>query len=355
MGEESKIEWTTHTFNPWIGCTKVSAGCKHCYAERDTSNRVSTARGLPLWGPGSTRRRTSAANWKQPLAWNKKARQGRIWHEGARSEFVADPLPPWDRPRVFCASLADVFEGGRSELDAMRVNLWVLIEQCDELDWLLLTKRPENVLAMVPARWLEPGKWPRHVWLGTTVENQAMADERIPRLLRIPAPVLFLSIEPLLGQVTLTDMKIPGTGWSCNPLLVDDERVDAGRMRHIDWVIVGGESGPVARPMHPDWVRSIRDQCQAAGVPFFFKQWGEFAYDQRTFTSSRLWEIKGQGWLAGTGAVLVAKDGTLPRNGGMIYKAEVDGLFPLAIAYKDGKKKAGRELDGRTWDEVPRG
>lgn len=369
MGDSTTIEWVGEdgkTFNAWIGCEKVSAGCKHCYAERDTSNRVSKARGLPLWGPGSTRRRTSEANWKKPLAWNREARQ-------MRAHCARAGLPPYKRPRVFCASLADMFEGGRPELDAWRADLWKLIEQCDELDWLLLTKRPENVRKMAPKEWIGRGpceecegsgfafgqarfgycpgcnredfarapKWPRHVWLGTTVENQAMADERIPHLLRVPAAVRFLSVEPLLGPVDLRFWlsRADVADLNNDPLAacMVQSAVDDGfgwAQMGLSWVIVGGESGPNARPMHPDWVRSIRDQCVAAGVPFFFKQWGEWLPCSMDEQGHQFFRIpKG-----------------VPHPAQPAFTAIGDQGFTRL-----GKKAAGRELDGRMWDEVPNG
>jgi len=238
MGRDSKIEWTTHTFNPWIGCTKVSPGCAHCYAEARMDHRF----GQVKWGPSQPRRRTSAANWRLPVRWNKEA-------AGAA-----------ERPRVFCASLADVFDS-EGPADA-RADLFALIEATPNLDWLLLTKRPENILAMVPESWRTA--WPVHAWIGTTVEDQKRADERIPHLLTIPARVRFLSCEPLLGAVDLLTAAFIGAG-------------SFGAMEGIQWVIAGGESGTDARPMHPAWARDLRDQCARAGVPYLFKQWGEWA------------------------------------------------------------------------------
>lgn len=237
MAENSKIEWTDNTFNPWVGCVKVSPGCQHCYAERDMTRK---GRWANTWGPAQTAERikTSADNWRKPLAWDKRAAK-----EGKRI-------------KVFCASLADVFEDNPQVLD-WRSDLWDLIELTPNLDWLLLTKRPENIKKFTK-RWDTWGQLPANIWLGTTVENQEQAEKRIPELLRIPAAVRFLSCEPLLGSIQLL------------------HHLDTGdNSMELHWVIVGGESGPNARPMHPDWARSLRDQCQAAGVPFFFKQWGE--------------------------------------------------------------------------------
>ena len=236
MGETTGISWCDHTFNPYIGCTKVSPGCQHCYAETLMDKRW----GKVQWGPLGERKRTSEANWRQPLQWQRKA--------------AADSVNP--RRRVFCSSLADVFEDRRADcggdlLDIWRSDLWQLIAQTPNLDWLLLTKRPQNIVDMTPVSWRTAGRWPHNVWIGTSVENQEYADKRIPALLKVGVNQNFLSIEPLLGPVDLSQ-------W-----------IDA-----LQWVIVGGESGHSARPMQAEWVRSLRDQCVAAGVPFFFKQIG---------------------------------------------------------------------------------
>jgi protein gp37 len=270
--ENSKIEWTHHTFNPWIGCTKVSDGCKNCYAETLMDHRY----GRVKWGPQGERQRTSPANWRKPLQWNKQAEA-----EGRRY-------------RVFCASLADVFED-RAELAPWRSDLFALIDRTPNLDWLLLTKRPENVgdmVAQMTAGHLNIEDWD-NIWIGTSVEDQAAADKRIPHLLRIPAKVRFLSMEPLLGPVDLRSFEYPhdrwlteghdwltGEEWQHSSIfgggsswLTADDADDYGKKR-IHWVIVGGESGQNARPMDSEWVRQIRDQCKKTGVPFLFKQWG---------------------------------------------------------------------------------
>ena len=228
MGENSKIEWTTHTFNPWAGCTRVSPACENCYAETDTKRY-----GYVDWGPRATRRVVSEATWRNPIKWNNDAHATGV------------------RARVFCASWADVFED-RPEVVAARIRLWHLIDQTPHLDWLLLTKRPQNIGPMIPVEWR--GRWPANVWLGTTVEDQRRAEERIPHLAEHAAVVRFLSVEPLLGEVDLR--RYLGTV--------------------VDWVLVGGESGAKSRPMQPAWARSVRDQCVRAGVALHFKQWGEF-------------------------------------------------------------------------------
>lgn len=326
MAENSKIEWTDHTFNPWIGCTKVSPGCTNCYAAVDTFARRERAHGRELWGPHAERHRTAEAYWKQPLKWNKS-----FWTQcevcGWRGVYDSKSHCPQcqhpmmevmvkTRQRVFCSSLADVFED-HPQLGAWRTELFALIEDTPNLDWLLLTKRPENVTKMMPYSWVR--KFPQNIWMGTSVENQKYADERIPALLRIPAKVRFLSCEPLLGNVDL----------HFNHLMVPDGYPDSGEefnyhFEYIHWVICGGESGSKARPMHPDWARSLRDQCQAAGVPFLFKQWGEWF---PTFAN------------AGT------PGGRNQENG--FYFEDNQQMW------KVGKHNAGRLLDGREWNETP--
>ena len=227
MGEHSAIEWTHHTFNPWIGCARVSPACENCYAELQEAVRWKRVE----WGPHAPRHVTSDDNWRKPLTWDRKAR---ILGE---------------RHRVFCASLSDVFED-RRDLDVHRERLWRLIEQTPSLEWLLLTKRPQHVRTLAP--WHDD--WPANVWLGTTVEDQRRAAERLPHLVEHPAVVRFLSVEPLLGPLDLRS-----------------------HLHQIDWIILGGESGPGSRPMQIDWARSVRDQCGEFGVPLFFKQWGNHA------------------------------------------------------------------------------
>lgn len=298
MAENSGIEWTDNTFNPWMGCTKVSPACKNCYAERDFDHRYQKVK----WGPSGTRVVTSDANWRKPLKWNREAAELGV------------------RKRVFCASLADVFEDWQgSMVDSSghefginrigqvlsgrvavkdrpaswqpytmghcRARLFELIEATPHLDWLLLTKRPENVLGMWPVdpkqRRLCP-KFLGNVWLGTSIENQEWTDKRLPLLAEAKTlgmvNTTFVSAEPLVGPI------------------------DLGDNHELDWVITGGESGPGARPCDPDWFRSLRDQCEATDTPFHFKQWGEFDAEQN----------------------------------------------------RVGKKNAGRLLDGRTHDGLPR-
>jgi protein gp37 len=287
MAENSKIEWTDHTFNPWIGCTKVSPGCDHCYAEAFDKRFGGTR-----WGPKAARTRTGEANWRKPHQWNRAAKaSGR-------------------RARVFCASLADVFDNHASILPEWRDDLWALIRATPHLDWLLLTKRPGNIYRYLPDGWGDG--WP-NVWLGTTVENQAEADRRIPYLLDVPAKVHFLSCEPLLGMVNFR--------WASWHPIGPNRTNHLDGLRRLDWIICGGESGPGARPMHPDWARTLRDQCAEAGVAFHFKQWGEWAP----------WDDDNWSLPAGCDDV-IAHERAILRQGVEFLKV--------------GKARAGRLLDG---------
>lgn len=245
MGFGTAIEWANHTFNPWIGCQRVSPGCVNCYAET-WDERFREGRN---WGARGVRERTSHAAWAKVRMWNAQAAaMGERW-------------------RVF-PSMCDPFEE-RDELVILRTEFLALVEATSSLDWLLLTKRPENVMGMIPEHWR--AGLPRNVWIGTSVEDQQRADERIPHLLRVPAVVRFLSAEPLIGPVDLSRWV-----WGSAREGQYGTEIDDGPSGAIGWVIVGGESGPGARPMHPEWARVLRDQCRAAGVPFLFKQWGEW-------------------------------------------------------------------------------
>ena len=292
MGENTHIEWAHHTFNPWEGCQKVGPGCDHCYAE--TRNARFGGGVAPNWGPGAPRRRTSASNWQQPLKWNREAERLGI------------------RYRVFCASLADVFDN--SVPQDWRHDLFALIDATPHLDWLLLTKRVGNVLDM--ADWWG-ATWPDNVWMGATIVNRDEMLRDAPKLKQIPARVLFWSYEPALGD--LGDLP---------PSLMPD------------WAICGGESGPSARPMHPDWARSLRDQCAAAGVPFLFKQWGE-------------WGSHG-GAPSGTPGKYAAH---WAETGRWSFFDEAPRQFWIfgadAVRMLVGKKAAGRLLDGVQHDGVP--
>lgn len=289
MGQDTKIEWTDHTFNAWTGCSKVSPGCAHCYAEGWAKRS-----GVVTWG--GPRRRTSETNWRLPVKWNKAAGiEMRSWHAfcesfgASESECIQAGFDKPSRPRVFCSSLADWLDD-EVPIDWL-ADLMRLICETPNLDWLLLTKRPENFASRMRKAYMEAccgsleadnmmGEWedgtpPPNVWIGTTVEDQQRADERIPLMLSIPARVRFLSCEPLLEPVYLQfECDSPDEDAPEGAKVYRDALNPGFCIKPIHWVIVGGESGPKARPMHPDWARSLRNQCEAAGVPFFMKQMG---------------------------------------------------------------------------------
>lgn len=231
MGAKTGIAWTDATFNIAWGCMKVSDGCRSCYA--DTLSKRYGAR-KALWGPAATtqRRTLSAEYWRKPLLWNQRAQAAGV------------------RMRVFCSSMCDVFED-HPTIDAERAKLWPLIRATPWLDWQLLTKRPERIESQLPEDW-EMG-WP-NVWLGVSVEHQGHAD-RVTHLAETRAVRRFISAEPLLGPLTFA-----GT------------LHDAAFRGFIHWVIIGGESGPNARPMDLDWARALRDEAREHGVAVFFKQ-----------------------------------------------------------------------------------
>ncbi|WP_175974547.1 phage Gp37/Gp68 family protein [Burkholderia sp. BCC1047] len=358
MAENSNIEWTDHTFNPFIGCTKVSPGCDHCYAEQLMDKRMHKV----VWGPHGERVRTSAATWRQPLRWNAQ-----------HAEFFA---AHGRRQRVFCASLADVFDNAVDP--AWRVDLFDLIRSTPNLDWLMLTKRISNVRPMLSealsiaqhygirgtfANWLAcwvDGEPPANVWLGATIVNQAEADRDIEKLLMTPARRRFLSMEPLLGPVDLRAWFDP-TGvccmqemQSCADCPADAPWIHGPTTEYaedgmgysspkIDWVIVGGESGHGARPMHPEWPRDLRDQCAAYGVPFLFKQHGEWAPGSGDFGAGRI-ETAG-----------IALDGRVAAGGNRVddYPRGATSGDGWSMVHRAGKRAAGRHLDGRTHDEFP--
>lgn len=230
MGENSKIAWTHHTFNPWWGCTKIDPACANCYAATFAKRT-----GHNIWGENAERRFFGDKHWAEPVKWNAAAEKA------------------GERKRVFCASMADVFEE-REDFESShnlwveRGRLWRLIEATPHLDWLLLTKRPENIRTLVPEAWLETPR--ENVWYGTTAGEQTGAAKRVHILRSVPAKIRFLSCEPLLGPMTLD-------------------------LDGIDWLIAGGESGPGARNMKMEWVQSLRMQCRDSGVKFFMKQLGQ--------------------------------------------------------------------------------
>lgn len=281
MAIETEIAWTDSTFNPWWGCVKVSDGCDNCYAS-SLSNRW----GHDFWGHDKERRFLSESNWDQPLLWNRMA------------------IEAGERKKVFCASMADVFER-RPDLVPHRQRLINLIKRTPMLDWQVLTKRPQNIKKLLPPDY----DYPPNLWLGTSVENQDAADKRIRYLLEHDrAVVRFLSCEPLLGPVDIRKYLQPGHNGA-----------------KIDWVIVGGEAGHHSRPMNPLWAKSVIEQCQDAGTAAFYKQWGDYVPLKRLSANGKQYR-------------------TIP-----VFKANGDEIPMVRV----GKKAAGRVILGREWSEFP--
>ncbi|MEP5729599.1 MAG: phage Gp37/Gp68 family protein [Sulfitobacter sp.] len=313
MMDQTKIEWTDFTVNAWEGCQKVGPGCDHCYAEaRD--NRFT---GGKHWGPGAPRRKVKSG----------KPKLRRI-NRNAPTFF--EHYGRW--PRVFCSSLSDVFDNAAPK--EWRIEFLNEISLATNTCIQLLTKRVGNVFQMVPPLWAT--QWPSHVGLMITVVNQAEADRDIPKLLELKArlgiPWVGLSIEPMLAPIDLTEVRtwrecnIPeygGAGHEHLPCL-------QGSSGGVDWVICGGESGHNARPMHPDWARSLRDQCAAAKTSFHFKQWGEWGPCDGPMNGD-------------------IEAGILIDNHGQLLAGRGPGITPDIIK-KVGKKAAGRLLDGRIHD-----
>jgi len=296
---KTRIEWAEVVWNPVSGCTPISEGCQNCYAKR-MANRLRGRCGYPADEP-----------FKVTL------------HE----DRLGEPLR-WKKPRrVFVCSMGDLFH--ESVPESWILAVYTAMEKCPQHTFLLLTKRihiAAEVLNKFTGR-----SWPLpNVWLGVTAENQQRADERIPILLQIPAAVRFVSIEPMLGPVNLNFIGFDGVRpisafgrCSYHTHLYKTECLcNSPRSVGIDWVICGGETGPGARPMHPEWVRSLRDQCQAAGISFFLKSWGEYCFPSQ-----------------------------MPEE---TYQALQDRYnLDVEIPWKVGKKAAGRILDGQIWDEMP--
>lgn len=252
MAKETKIAWANGTFNPWRGCTKVSAACQNCYAE-NWAKRT----GKDIWGPTAAREHAAESYWKQPVKWNRDA---------------AASGQPF---RVFCSSLADVCED-REDLLAPRARLMRLIEATPALTWLLCTKRPENFGRFFGVRW--GLNWPKNVWALTTAEDNEQAEKRIPHLLTVPAVVRGVSYEPALGPVNFRSFILRQVA----------EGEHAGKLvQGLNWIIFGGESGAGARKANLDWARSVRDQCQDLGAAFFMKQLGNALARGHGYSSSK--------------------------------------------------------------------
>ena len=332
MGDKTGIEWTDATLNPTTGCTKVSQGCKHCYAERDWPRLVH----LP--------------NYK-----------GRAFTDVARHPVrLLQPLQ-WKKPRrIFVNSMSDLFHPDVP--DEFIDEVFAVMGLCPQHTFQVLTKRARrqrdylrsggrasavfDIMRTAEIGYyaggdkLPPQSWPlQNVWIGVSVDDQATAEERIPLLLQTPAAVRWISAEPLLGPIDMEMMRVAhdlGEGQPyLSPLLgyVSDGHGDTCRVDGLDWVVAGGESGPKARPSHPEWFRSLRDQCKAAGVPFLFKQWGEWSPQADTLLNGNI------------DARLIDKAHT--------YYGTSAGFCPAEGMFRFGKKAAGRHLDGVLHDDYP--
>lgn len=322
MGLQLKggINWTDFTFNGLWGCEKISPGCKNCYA-MTFDKRV----GGDHWGTGKPRREFGDGYWAQPLAWEAKAkRDGRIY-------------------RVFCSSMADWLEDHPQWIEP-RAKLEALVAATPNLIWLFLTKRPEN-WRLMPESWRQ--QWPSNAMFGFTGENNEWLQKRL-LVIREPVALIpgirtFLSAEPLLGPLTetgeLLGMAISAQRWPTGPA----EKMFKG---YLDWVICGGESGPGARPMHPDWARSLRDQCAAARVRFLFKQWGQFAPVEKELipgTDMRARMVK-------QGDINLDSSGSFHLFGPSLSVSNESTGLPMR---RVNKKAAGRLLDGVEHNGLP--
>lgn len=331
----TKIEWCEETWNPIIGCSHVSPGCDNCYAER-MAGRLAN---MPQ----------QHENYSKVVRWGQHPKTDMYYASGkwdGKTHLVESALEKplrWKKPRtIFVCSMGDLFH------ESVEWN-WItkvirVIEDSPQHTFLILTKRPERMLIYFQQVWQEYGwKHIDNLWLGVTAENQDQADKRIPILLNIPAAKRFVSIEPMLSEVNIEI-------WIHDSNCTYDIRREAGcicsepREACIDWVIVGGETGPNSRPMHPDWVRYVRDQCQSAGVPFFFKQWGEY----------------GQGSELGGTQYAVSLQGDFVKyhdqeEWGLMVRKHNNSWHESRVTIMSMvcKKKAGHLLDRKEWRERP--
>ncbi len=355
MAGTSKIEWTDATWNPIVGCSVVSAGCTNCYAQRMAGTRLK-----------HTRRYKGLTD---------ESKAGPVWNGQVKliGKTLTQPLH-WRKPRrIFVNSMGDLFH--ESVPDEWIDRVFAVMALAPQHTFMILTKRAERMRGYLSAPGVaaqvgsqaafltdrEPKTWDRiegamltilpNVWLGVSVEDQARAEERIPYLLETPAAVRFVSAEPLLGQINLHWLAMAGTNGL--DALKGEYEDDYGK-RHatgkLDWVICGGESGPGARPMHPGWARSLRDQCVEAGVPFFFKQWGNWGRDDDIDPSGdALYHLEYDDPRLGEPRWQSAAVGIDGRYGPLADKQKQ----PSEVMYRCGKKDAGRLLDGREWNEMP--
>lgn len=316
MGNTS-IEWTDKSWNPIRGCSVVSEGCRNCYAmqvaARFSGDDPKT--GKPLAYKGLAYRNESGAHWTGEVR--------------LIEEHLDDPLR-WRKPaRIFVNSMSDLFH--ESIPDEWIHKIFQVMYDAKQHVFQVLTKRPERMLRVISNSVYLTNAPLENVWLGVSIEDQETADKRLPLLLHTPAAVRWVSAEPLLGPINLER-------WLCScPVKceMDSGSIPCSSDGYLDWLVVGGESGPRARPMNPAWASSLRDQCVAAGVPFFFKQWGAW------------------------GETATLGFGDSPRAETHVFETgesikTFGGSVPFGIEMRRvGKKEAGRMLDGRTWDQLP--
>ncbi len=346
MPNATNIEWADLTINPTRGCSHCSPGCDNCYAERFAARLAHNPQ---------------TAHAYAGLVDEKGKWTGKVSPLHDLSVFHRLPKKPC---RIFVGSMTDMFHPALDDNEGQGMRAMLkLFGEFPQHTFMLLTKRPERMRRYIEWIIAQDGDLPPNLWIGVTVCNQAEADTKIPVLLQTPAAKRFVSIEPMLGPVDLTHMDADAAGhqsW-CWINSLTGRHTDMGRpcsdVPKLDWVICGGETGSGARPMHPDWVRSLRDQCKAAEVPFFFKSWGEWgatAYRLDTglpsfgmFESFIHYCNKAPTWMH-KGDKLICPDGHIPTHG-----AEEGKSYPMCIVRRVGKKRAGRLLDGREWNEVP--
>lgn len=398
MADTSTMEWTDATWNIITGCTLVDEGCRHCYAARMAATWPAIAnhpsrKGLARVNAAGEAKFTGEVRFNeqwldQPLRWKKPRRifvcaHGDLFHENVPDEWIDSVFAVMAlAPQHTFQVLTKRPDRMQAYLTAAPARAWdACLDLCEKwedggLKVKLLTLSGDPflfALGAAGARWGDERPWPLpNVWLGTSISDQASADARIPDLLATPAAVRFLSAEPLLGPVDLMPYLFIFTAMDEHfldahpdePLPFNDPATTDPAMivtPRLDWVIAGGESGPKARPMHPDWARALRDQCKASGVAFFFKQWGEWGAGSvnmstgaavfRAFPNFLTWVNKGSTWVNG-GTCLDAK-GRFCATGADMMRARDDGSFPVTVMHRIGKARAGRLLDGVEWSQMP--
>ncbi|MCJ7802739.1 MAG: phage Gp37/Gp68 family protein [Candidatus Marinimicrobia bacterium] len=332
----TKIEWTDRTWNPNQGCTKVSEGCKNCYAEK--MHKRLNAMGIDKYQNDFNKVQLWLQSLTEPTKWKKPS-------------------------KVFVNSMSDTFH---RNLTFEKIDeVFKTMKHCNKHTYQVLTKRPDRALEFIEWKRKQPGiiktwKFSDNIWMGVTIENQEQANKRIPLLLEIPAKVRFVSVEPMLGPVDLEfieQFNSENKHVCYYQVLKPIKNSNDANRPALNWVICGGESGHNARPMHPDWVRSLRDQCEAANVPFFFKQWGMWhtkwvnmtnnTYVFKMYTSYQQFTQKN--WV-NKGDACIDMDGKILKRGADF----IDANYPVCIMSKTGNKQAGRTLGGKEYKQFPK-